>query len=141
MRIDIITIFPDYFAPLSVSLLGKAASRGDIELQVHDLRNWAHGVHRAVDDAPFGGGPGMVMSPEPWGEALDAVADSGPPSARLVVPTPSGHTFTPRSLTMLSPRPANLLMRRSQLPHEHCSRGYREARSMMLYRNWALPVL
>ena len=67
MRIDIITIFPDYFTPLSVSLIGKAASRGDIELQVHDLRNWAHGVHRAVDDAPFGGGPGMVMSPEPWG--------------------------------------------------------------------------
>ena len=78
MRIDIITIFPDYFSPLSVSLLGKAASRGDIELQVHDLRTWAHDVHRTVDDAPFGGGPGMVMSPEPWGEALDAVAGPGP---------------------------------------------------------------
>ena len=94
VRIDIITIFPDYFTPLSVSLLGKAASRGDIELQVHDLRNWAHGVHRAVDDAPFGGGPGMVMSPEPWGEALDAVAGPGPAAARLVVPTPSGIPFT-----------------------------------------------
>jgi tRNA (guanine37-N1)-methyltransferase len=94
VRIDIITIFPDYFTPLSVSLLGKAASRGDIELQVHDLRNWAHGVHRAVDDAPFGGGPGMVMSPEPWGEALDAVAGPGPVPARLVVPTPSGIPFT-----------------------------------------------
>ena len=94
VRIDIITIFPDYFTPLSVSLLGKAASRGDIELQVHDLRNWAHGVHRAVDDAPFGGGPGMVMSPEPWGEALDAVAGPGPAPARLVVPTPSGLPFT-----------------------------------------------
>jgi tRNA (guanine37-N1)-methyltransferase len=95
VRIDIITIFPDYFTPLSVSLLGKAASRGDIELQVHDLRNWAHGVHRAVDDAPFGGGPGMVMSPEPWGEALDAVAGPGPASpARLVVPTPAGVPFT-----------------------------------------------
>ena len=94
VRIDVITIFPDYFAPLSVSLLGKAASRGDIELQVHDLRNWAHGVHRAVDDAPFGGGPGMVMSPEPWGEALDEVAGPGPAPARLVVPTPSGLPFT-----------------------------------------------
>ena len=94
VRIDIITIFPDYFAPLSVSLLGKAASRGDIQLQVHDLRTWAHGVHRAVDDAPFGGGPGMVMSPEPWGEALDAVTGSGPAPARLVVPTPSGVPFT-----------------------------------------------
>jgi tRNA (guanine37-N1)-methyltransferase len=94
VRIDIITIFPDYFTPLSVSLLGKAASRGDIELQVHDLRDWAHGVHRAVDDAPFGGGPGMVMSPQPWGEALDAVAGPGPGSARLVVPTPAGIPFT-----------------------------------------------
>ena len=94
VRIDIITIFPDYFTPLSVSLLGKAASRGDIQLQVHDLRTWAHGVHRAVDDAPFGGGPGMVMSPEPWGEALDVVTGSGPAPARLVVPTPSGVPFT-----------------------------------------------
>ncbi len=94
VRIDIITIFPDYFAPLSVSLLGKAASRGDIDLQVHDLRTWAHGVHRAVDDAPFGGGPGMVMSPEPWGEALDAVTGPGPAPARLVVPTPAGVPFT-----------------------------------------------
>jgi tRNA (guanine37-N1)-methyltransferase len=95
VRIDIITIFPDYFAPLSVSLLGKATSRGDIDLQVHDLRTWAHGVHRPVDDAPFGGGPGMVMSPEPWGEALDAVTGPGPASpARLVVPTPAGVPFT-----------------------------------------------
>jgi tRNA (guanine37-N1)-methyltransferase len=95
VRVDIITIFPDYFAPLSVSLLGKATSRGDIDLQVHDLRTWAHGVHRAVDDAPFGGGPGMVMSPEPWGEALDAVTGPGPASpARLVVPTPTGVPFT-----------------------------------------------
>ena len=94
VRIDIITIFPDYFTPLSVSLLGKAASRGDIELRVHDLRAWAHGVHRAVDDAPFGGGPGMVMSPEPWGEALDTVTGSAPAPARLVVPTPAGVPFT-----------------------------------------------
>jgi tRNA (guanine37-N1)-methyltransferase len=93
MRIDVITIFPEYFSPLRVSLLGKAAERGIIELAVHDLRRWAHNVHRSVDDAPFGGGPGMVMSPGPWGEALDAVIEPGSPGARLVVPTPSGVPF------------------------------------------------
>jgi tRNA (guanine37-N1)-methyltransferase len=103
MRIDIITIFPEYFSPLRVSLLGKAAERGLIEFGVHDLRTWAHDVHRTVDDSPFGGGPGMVMTPEPWGEALDAVlgaaaSGDGPPGAalpgtRLVVLSPSGVPF------------------------------------------------
>ena len=79
MRIDIITIFPEYFAPLRVSLIGKAAQRGDIEFGVHDLRTWAHDPHHSVDDAPFGGGPGMVMKPEPWGEALDALVPRRPP--------------------------------------------------------------
>jgi len=65
--------------------------RGDIEVRVHDLRSWAYDVHRTVDDAPFGGGPGMVMKPEPWGEALDAVAGE---ASVLVVPTPSGALFT-----------------------------------------------
>ena len=92
MRIDIITIFPEYFGPLRVSLLGKAAERGIIEFVVHDLRAWAHDIHRTVDDTPFGGGPGMVMMPGPWGEALDAVA-SGAPGTRLVVPTPAGIPF------------------------------------------------
>ena len=64
MRVDIITIFPEYFAPLRVSLIGKAAQRGDIEFGVHDLRAWAHDQHHSVDDAPFGGGPGLVMKPE-----------------------------------------------------------------------------
>jgi len=73
LRIDIITIFPEYFGPLGVSLIGKAAQRGDIVFGVHDLRSWAHDPHRTVDDTPFGGGPGMVMKPEPWGEALDAI--------------------------------------------------------------------
>jgi tRNA (guanine37-N1)-methyltransferase len=93
MRVDIITIFPEYFAPLQVSLIGKAAQRGDIEFGVHDLRDWAHDVHHSVDDAPFGGGPGMVMKPEPWGEAIDTVA---PPdaTARLVLPSPAGVPFT-----------------------------------------------
>ncbi len=91
MRIDVVTIFPGYLAPLSESLLGKARERGLVEVAVHDLRDWTHDVHRTVDDTPFGGGPGMVMRPEPWGLALDAVAPDG---ARLVVPTPSGRPFT-----------------------------------------------
>jgi tRNA (guanine37-N1)-methyltransferase len=93
VRIDIITIFPEYFAPLDVSLIGKAARRGDIRFGVHDLRMWAHDPHRSVDDGPFGGGPGMVMRPEPWGEALDAVVPEGT-TARLVLPSPSGTPFT-----------------------------------------------
>jgi tRNA (guanine37-N1)-methyltransferase len=70
LRIDIVTIFPEYFgSPLGVSLIGKAAVRGDIEFGVHDLRRWATDVHHTVDDLPFGGGPGMVMKPDVWGDA------------------------------------------------------------------------
>jgi tRNA (guanine37-N1)-methyltransferase len=93
VRIDIITIFPEYFAPLGVSLIGKAAQRGDISFGVHDLRTWTHDVRHAVDDSPFGGGPGMIMKPEPWGDALDAVLPPGR-SARLVIPSPAGVPFT-----------------------------------------------
>jgi tRNA (guanine37-N1)-methyltransferase len=96
MRIDVITIFPDYLAPLRLSLLGKATERGLVEVGVHDLRGWAPDLHRTVDDAPYGGGPGMVMLAEPWARALDAVAAAGPPgpAPRLIVPTPSGRRFT-----------------------------------------------
>jgi tRNA (guanine37-N1)-methyltransferase len=111
MRIDIVTIFPDYFGPvgfdrrvagagpLGASLIGKAAARGDIDFRVHDLRAWTTDVHHTVDDTPFGGGPGMVMKPDVWGDALDAVlAGADDPlsaaQARLVVPTPSGTPFT-----------------------------------------------
>jgi tRNA (guanine37-N1)-methyltransferase len=110
VRIDIVTIFPDYFGPasadgrvgesgpLGVSLIGKAGARGDIDFRVHDLRSWTTDVHHAVDDTPFGGGPGMVMKPDVWGDALDAVlasaGDSPSAAARLVVPTPSGVPFT-----------------------------------------------
>jgi len=97
LRIDIMTIFPPYFeSPLGVSLIGKAAARGDIEFRVHDLRRWATDVHHAVDDVPFGGGPGMVMKPDVWGDALDEILADVHPSApaRLVVPTPSGVPFT-----------------------------------------------
>ena len=66
MRIDIVTIFPEYFAPLDLSLIGRARSGGLLDLAVHDLRAWTHDVHRTVDDTPYGGGPGMVMRPEPW---------------------------------------------------------------------------
>lgn len=92
MRIDVVTIFPGYLAPLREALLGRAIAAGLVELEVHDLRRWTHDVHQAVDDAPYGGGPGMVMRPQVWGEALDEVL-AGPP-ARLVVPTPAGRPFT-----------------------------------------------
>lgn len=91
MRIDVVTIFPEYLAPARAALLGKAIERGLISLDVHDLRDWTHDVHRAVDDSPYGGGPGMVMKPQVWGAALDTVC---PPEALLVVPTPAGRPFT-----------------------------------------------
>ena len=90
MRLDYLTIFPDYLAPLQQSLTGKAAEKGLLELHVHDLRTWTHDRHRTVDDAPFGGGAGMVMTPEPFGEAFDALAIDG---ATVIVPTPSGAPF------------------------------------------------
>lgn len=97
MRLSIVTIFPDYVAPLREALLGKAIDKGIISLDVHDLRDWTHDVHRSVDDSPYGGGPGMVMKPQVWGEALDEVCgtetdvENGP---ILVVPTPAGVPFT-----------------------------------------------
>ena len=93
MQVDVVTIFPDYLAPLRLSLVGKAVERGQLDLRVHDLRTWTDDVHRTVDDSPYGGGPGMVMKPEPWGRALAAL--TGPVATpRLVVPTPSGRPFT-----------------------------------------------
>ena len=74
MRLDVITIFPEYLDPLRHALLGKAIEQGRLEVGVHDLRQWATDAHKSVDDSPFGGGPGMVMKPEVWGPALDSVA-------------------------------------------------------------------
>lgn len=106
MRIDVVSIFPDYLAPLKLSLVGKAISSGIVDLRVHDLRDWTHDRHRTVDDTPYGGGAGMVMRPEPWGEALDELvggaASDDPASAedeseaRLLVFTPSGRVFDQR---------------------------------------------
>jgi tRNA (guanine37-N1)-methyltransferase len=98
LRIDIVTIFPEYLAPLGVSLIGKAAQEGILDVRVHDLRDFTHDRHRTVDGSPCGGGPGMVMKPEPWTEALDAITpkDAGETGVRLVVPTPSGRPFTQR---------------------------------------------
>jgi tRNA (guanine37-N1)-methyltransferase len=113
MRIDIVTIFPDYLAPLHESLIGKAIADGIIDLAVHNLRDWTTDVHHTVDDSPYGGGPGMVMRPDVWGRALDAVtgapwvdteASTGTemdteydatPGERpiLIIPTPSGQRF------------------------------------------------
>lgn len=93
MRIDIVSIFPDYLAPLELSLAGKARQSGLLEIAVHDLREWTGGRHRTVDDTPYGGGAGMVMKPEPWAAALEAlVRPDG--SSRIVLPTPSGAPFT-----------------------------------------------
>lgn len=91
MRIDVVTIFPEYLEPMRAALLGKAIDAGLVEVGVHDLRQWTYDVHHSVDDAPYGGGPGMVMKPQVWGEALDAVC---PDDALLVVPTPAGVPFT-----------------------------------------------
>jgi tRNA (guanine37-N1)-methyltransferase len=96
MRIDVVTIFPEYLAPLDVSLIGRARAAGRLDIRLHDLRDWTEDVHRSVDDTPYGGGAGMVMTPEPWARALDHLIASGESGSvpRLVVPTPSGRLFT-----------------------------------------------
>src|SRR5918993_3317283 len=113
MRIDVVSIFPAYFDPLRISLVGKAIDTGLIELGVHDLREWTHDRHRTVDDTPYGGGPGMVMRPEPWGEVLDSLAprpagevfDSlASASPTLIVPTPSGRRFSQQTAQELADR-------------------------------------
>ncbi|OJZ68005.1 tRNA (guanosine(37)-N1)-methyltransferase TrmD [Mycobacterium paraffinicum] len=91
MRIDVVTIFPAFLDPLRQSLPGRAIQSGLVDLRVHDLRRWTHDVHRSVDDAPYGGGPGMVMKAPVWGEALDEICSE---RTVLVVPTPAGALFT-----------------------------------------------
>ena len=103
MRIDIVSIFPEFFGVLDISLLGKARERGLIELGVHDLRGFTHDRHRTVDDTPYGGGAGMVMKPEPWGEAFDAVLDSE--SSVVIFPSPAGERFTQATARELALEP------------------------------------
>lgn len=117
MRVDVVTIFPDYLAPLRLSLVGKAHEAGLLDLRVHDLRDWATDRHRTVDDTPLGGGAGMVMRPDVWGEALDDVLGGGPgggvtsgaeaaasEGVELLIPTPSGEVFTQRTAERLAGR-------------------------------------
>lgn len=99
MRVDVLTIFPDYLAPLRLSLVGKAREAGILDLRVHDLRDWTTDRHRTVDDTPFGGGAGMVMRPDVWGAALDDVLT---PGAHLLLPTPSGEVLTQRTAHALA---------------------------------------
>jgi tRNA (guanine37-N1)-methyltransferase len=93
LTVDVVTIFPDYLAPLRLSLIGRAVDEGLIDLRVHDLRDWTSDRHRTVDDSPYGGGPGMLMRPEPWGDALDTVLGDDA-DVCVVVPTPGGVPFT-----------------------------------------------
>jgi tRNA (guanine37-N1)-methyltransferase len=94
-RFDVITIFPEYLAPLKLSLIGKAEGAGIIEIGIHDLRAQTSDVHGSVDDTPYGGGAGMVMSPEPWGKAIDEVAELEPNEIHeLIVLTPAGEKLT-----------------------------------------------
>ncbi|MFC5678295.1 tRNA (guanosine(37)-N1)-methyltransferase TrmD [Aeromicrobium endophyticum] len=99
MRIDVVSIFPAYLDALQLSLAGKAQSSGLLQIATHDLREFTRDKHRSVDDTPYGGGAGMVMKAEPWGQALDALTSD---EAVVVVPTPSGTPFTQRVAERLS---------------------------------------
>jgi tRNA (guanine37-N1)-methyltransferase len=99
VRVDVVTIFPGFFSVLDVSLLGRARASGLLDVRVHDLRDFTHDRHRTVDDTPYGGGAGMVMRAEPWGEAFDALLDpddepEGAGEPVVVFPTPAGTPFT-----------------------------------------------
>jgi tRNA (guanine37-N1)-methyltransferase len=108
MLVDIVTIFPGFFAsPLATGLLGKAGERGLVEVRLHDLRDWATDRHRSVDDAPFGGGAGMVMRPGPWFDALDSLEAEGP--ARIVLLAPDGHRLDHEVAGRLARKPRLVL--------------------------------
>jgi tRNA (guanine37-N1)-methyltransferase len=103
VRIDVVTIFPEYLSPLELSLVGKARTAGLLDLRVHDLRAWTTDRHHTVDDSPLGGGAGMVMRPDVWGQALDELLGADPAAdVELIVPTPSGERFTQRTAERLS---------------------------------------
>lgn len=111
MNIDVITIFPEMFAsPLDASIVGSARERGLLEVRLHDLRDWTHDAHRSTDDAPYGGGPGMVMKPEPIFEAVEAVAGTHEVTPRVVFFTPAGRPLDHELVVELSSEPALVLV-------------------------------
>lgn len=111
MRIDIISIFPQFFDCLDVSLMGKARSSGVLQTQVWDLRDWTEDVHRTVDRAPAGGGAGMVMKPDVWGKAIDQViAQAGAPKTVLAIPTPAGIPLTQSQVRDLAANTEHLVV-------------------------------
>ena len=110
MKIDIVSVFPEYFEVMNLSLMGKAQAKGLLEIKAHNLRDWTHDVHHSVDDTPVGGGAGMVMKPEVWSECLDELLGFSQPSGSpapsgapvLIFPNPSAPLFTQRDATELS---------------------------------------
>ncbi len=102
MKIDAISIFPEFFEVLDISLLGKARESGLIDFKAHDLRSYTHDRHKTVDDTPYGGGAGMVMKPEPWGEAFDELLIGQP---TIIFTTPAGKPFTQKVAVELSSKP------------------------------------
>lgn len=111
MRVDVLTIFPDMFdGPMSASMIGLARERGVLDLHVHDLREWAHDRHRTTDDYPYGGGPGMVMKPEPLAEALDHMVECDNRDPLVVFLTPAGRPFTQKLALELSETPRLVLV-------------------------------
>ena len=101
MRIDAITIFPEYFKALDLSLLGKARDKQLIDLRVHDLRDHTTDIHKTVDDSPYGGGAGMLMKPEPWGQALDEILPADG-NCTVIFTTPAGEQFKQATALELS---------------------------------------
>ena len=103
LQIDLISIFPDYLSPLKLSLLGKAQDKGIVSINIHDLREHTKDVHHSVDDTPYGGGAGMVMSAQPWGEAIDAITNDKD-MVDLIILTPAGKKFNQQMATQFSKR-------------------------------------
>ena len=101
LQIDLISIFPDYLSPLKLSLLGKAQDKGIVSINVHDLREQTNDVHHSVDDTPYGGGAGMVMSAEPWGDAIDAITNDKE-QIDLIILTPAGKKFNQQMAVQFS---------------------------------------
>ncbi|MBW3602480.1 MAG: tRNA (guanosine(37)-N1)-methyltransferase TrmD [Actinobacteria bacterium] len=111
MRIDVVTIFPDYFhGPFDVSLLGRARRSGLLDLRVHDLRRWATGRHRTVDDTPYGGGPGMVMAPAPFFDATEELYGAVADRPRTVLLTPRGRPLRQPLVRELATEPGLLVL-------------------------------